>query len=522
MPDISRWVARIRAPLSVKFQAIFLLLCIVLLVTAVVSLSAIGRMRTQATQLDRLNDAVRWATGLELSIVAQEHQSSMLVLTRDETHYQKLVAERRRFKEALAELGKHPVDIAEIEAACRRYEQASEATAEAVRAGARERAQKLHIQQEHAIAHEIEALIRPVVARMQDARQAGLVQISREQRQVGWIVGGLFVCSIALAVALGGLLARSIVAPIRRVNDALEQIARGEFVSVADVVNRCEIGSLAAHVNLMSRQLADLYAREREVSRQLQEQIESLQRTQAQLVQAEKLSALGRLVAGVAHELNNPLQAIQGFSELVAERPGLDPETRQEVHTILEQTDRAARIVKNLSVFARASGPERVPTDLNDVIAKAVELKRYQLEVDGIQVHQHLEPDLPLAPLDSIQMQQVFLNLINNAHDVLRERGGGHLTLRSRWDRRGQRVVAEVIDDGPGILPRHLSKIFEPFFTTKEVGRGTGLGLSICHGIIAEHGGEISVQSAPGQGATFTVSLPLSQTQVAVMRPATF
>ncbi|HEY3065724.1 MAG TPA: ATP-binding protein [Methylomirabilota bacterium] len=510
---MTRWVADIRAPLSVKVQGAFVLIIVVVLATALVSFSTIGRVEREAQELHRVDTAVALLRGdLQYAIVAQQHLASMMLLTGDEVYYGKLVAERARFLDALAQLGTHGVpesEVGRLRAAFDRYRRASEATVEATRAGARERAQRIYLRQEHLIARDIDAMIQPLLAKAQSRREATLTRMTRDQTYTNVTMAVLFLLAIGLAVTLGSLLARSIVHPIRRVDATLERIASGEFASVDGVVSRDELGSLTIHVNRMRERLEDVSARERQADARLQEQVESLRRTQEQLAQAEKLSALGHLVAGVAHELNNPLTAILGFAHLLGQRPGVEGDARKELDVIEEQAARAGRIVRNLLLFARSQGPERVPTSLNDVIAKAVELKRYQLTVDTIDIDCILDPSLPITALDPAQMQQVFLNLLNNAHDALRAGGHGCLTIRTSWDRVADRVVAEVADDGPGIPADLLPRIFDPFFTTKDVGDGTGLGLSICHGIVAEHGGSITVESRPGEGTTFTISLPV-------------
>ncbi len=239
----------------------------------------------------------------------------------------------------------------------------------------------------------------------------------------------------------------------------------------------------------------------------VQRHLDQLQRTQIQLFQAERLSALGRLTSGVAHELNNPLAAIVGYSDLLIRRGLPDHDLKENLEIIRQQADRAARIVRKLLAFARADKPERVSTNLNELAEQTVSLLRYQLEVDNITVQTRLDGSIPNLLVDPHQIQQVLLNLITNARQAMAAIGHGTLTLTIR--REGGRVVIEVSDTGPGIPPEHLPHVFDPFFTTKEVGDGTGLGLSICHGIVKEHGGEVGARSVPGVETTFTIQLPL-------------
>lgn len=225
------------------------------------------------------------------------------------------------------------------------------------------------------------------------------------------------------------------------------------------------------------------------------------------LRQAEKMSAVGHLIAGVAHELNNPLAGVLGYSQLLLEMP-VDERVRRGLDAISREADRCKKIVRNLQTFARKHKPEVEPVSVNDVIMSTLELRSYQLKVDDIEVVTDLDEELPVTLADAHQLRQVLLNVIINAHQAMAERGdGGRLVLRSRCHDGEIRV--EVQDNGPGIDAGNMGKIFDPFFTTKEIGRGTGLGLSICYGIIREHGGRISAANVPGGGALFLISLPV-------------
>lgn len=228
-----------------------------------------------------------------------------------------------------------------------------------------------------------------------------------------------------------------------------------------------------------------------------------------QLLQREKLAAVGQLVSGVAHELNNPLAGVMAFAQLLEAAPGSVEEQRDAVHAIYKEAKRAARIVSNLLLFARERDPERTRTDLNAVMLDALELRRYVLRTQQVEVVTELDPALPAVWADPFQLQQVVLNLVTNAEYALKNVSHGKtITLRT-W-REGNRVFASVADNGTGITADVIDRVFNPFFTTKEVGEGTGLGLSISHGIIRQHGGQISVESVPGEGATFLIDLPLS------------
>ena len=227
---------------------------------------------------------------------------------------------------------------------------------------------------------------------------------------------------------------------------------------------------------------------------------------QAKLLHAEKMAAVGQLVSGVAHEVNNPLTAILGFADLLMENPELPESGRKDVRVILEQAQRTKQIVQNLLSFARQMPPQHRPVQLNTVISRTVQLRAYDLQSRGAEVVQELDPDLPEAIGDAHQLQQVFLNILNNAYDAVRETGRP-ARIEIRTTKRDNFVEVLFRDNGYGIS--FPERIFDPFFTTKEIGKGTGLGLSICYGIVREHSGEILCHNnADGQGATFIVRLP--------------
>jgi signal transduction histidine kinase len=228
------------------------------------------------------------------------------------------------------------------------------------------------------------------------------------------------------------------------------------------------------------------------------------------LLQTEKLATMGELLAGVAHELNNPLSVLVGQTVMLRQAVEGGPLAGR-AEKITRAADRCARIVKNFLALARQHPPERHHVLLNKVVQEAIELLAYPLRVADIEVTLDLAGDLPVLWADPHQLQQVVVNLVSNAHHAMREMPSPRqLRLSSRLDRARGRVVLEVADTGPGV-PRHIqAQIFEPFFTTKPPGQGTGLGLSICQGLVEGHGGSIRVESQPGQGATFLVELPLA------------
>jgi signal transduction histidine kinase len=237
-----------------------------------------------------------------------------------------------------------------------------------------------------------------------------------------------------------------------------------------------------------------------------------------QLLQAEKLAALGQTISGVAHELNNPLATILTWAERLSQRP-VDDKTKRGLETILSESERAAKIVRNLLTFARKRQSTRAMVDLNHVVRETLALRSYEQRITNINIVDALASGLPQVFADAHQIQQVLLNLIINAeHAMLTANGRGTLVVRSWHDRERESVVLEINDDGPGIAEELQPKIFDPFFTTKEVGKGTGLGLTVAYAIVQEHGGRIRLASNTGSGASFYVELPVSGTPL--QRPA--
>jgi len=232
---------------------------------------------------------------------------------------------------------------------------------------------------------------------------------------------------------------------------------------------------------------------------------ENLRKTQEQLLHSERLAAVGQLISGVAHELNNPLTAILGYSQLLTSSGQLGPQGVEYSEKLYKQAQRTHRIVQNLLSFARQHKPERIPVKMNQTVEETLALRDYDLRMSNIRVHLDLAPDLLVTAADPHQLQQVFLNMVNNAVDAILEGSTeGDLWVRTAME--SDRLVIEFTDSGPGV--KDASRVFDPFYTTKPVGKGTGLGLSICYGIITEHGGTIRVRNVPTRGACFTIELP--------------
>ncbi|MDB6129093.1 MAG: hypothetical protein JWM04_200 [Verrucomicrobiales bacterium] len=304
---------------------------------------------------------------------------------------------------------------------------------------------------------------------------------------------------LGFALLILWILIRKVTKPLRDLRDGAEAVGRGDFTRRVAVKSNDEIGDLASSFNGMTESVKNSQS-------QLEQTVQTLQATRAQLVQSEKLSAIGEFVAGVAHELNNPLTAVIGFSQLL-EQSGVDQKQQGFCQRVVQSAHRCHKIVHNLLSFARQHTPERKPADLSAIIESVVDILLYELRTSNIKLDLQLSRNLPKILADSHQLQQVFLNIINNARQAMEGRKGS--TIKVITSVHGQTVTATFEDNGPGISPENLNKIFDPFFTTKPVGKGTGLGLSLSYGIVKEHGGQISARSTVGVGTSFDIDFPI-------------
>jgi two-component system NtrC family sensor kinase len=314
---------------------------------------------------------------------------------------------------------------------------------------------------------------------------------------VGLSLGGIFVSAFVVSWC-----ERRVTRPLQQLHDSAEAVGRGDFSQRIERYSNDEVGDLAQEFNRMT---TNLQASRAELERAMQ----TVKTTQEQLIQREKLSAVGQFVAGVAHELNNPLTAVVGFSELLQTMP-MEEKNRGYLDVIAKSALRCHKIVESLLSFARQQAPERKLVQLHAVVEDVLEIMAYDLRTSGIKVQREFAATLPVIVADAHQLQQVFVNILINARQAIEpSQREGMMTIRTKIE--DGLVTIEFQDNGPGIRPENVARIFDPFFTTKPVGKGTGLGLSLCYGIIHEHGGKISVRSEPGQGATFVVELPVGQ-----------
>jgi signal transduction histidine kinase len=310
---------------------------------------------------------------------------------------------------------------------------------------------------------------------------------------------GLSVVGIVLSALGVSWFVRRVTIPLRELRDGAEAVGRGDFSRRIKFFSNDEVGEVAREFNRMT---TNLQASRVELERAMQ----TVKLTQEQLIQREKLSAVGMFVAGVAHELNNPLTAVVGLSELLKSLPaGASP--REYHDRIAKSAMRCHKIVHSLLSFSRQQPAERKLIQAHDVVGEVLDVMAYELRTNGIKVICEFTEVLAPIVADSHQLQQVFVNILSNARQAMEPAGrGGQITIRT-WQSEST-VCLEVADNGPGIRPENLARIFDPFFTTKPVGRGTGLGLSLCYGIIQEHGGRILAQSEFGKGAVFRIELP--------------
>lgn len=320
---------------------------------------------------------------------------------------------------------------------------------------------------------------------------------------------GISVAGIIVSALVVWFFIRRVTRPLVELRDSAEAVGRGDFSRRIERFSNDECGELAVTFNQMTTNLQNSRV-------ELERAMQTLKSTQEQLIQSEKLSAVGQFVAGVAHELNNPLTAVIGFSELL-QSAQTDEKTKGHLDRIAKSAHRCHKIVHSLLSFARQEAPERKLVELHTVLDEVLEIMAYDLRTSNITVIKEYAPSLPTILADPHQLQQVFVNILGNARQAIEPfQNEGRVVICTRctdgW------VTVEFQDNGPGIKPQHLARIFDPFFTTKPAGKGTGLGLSLSYGLIQEHGGKISAVSEPGHGATFIIELPVASAAPTALR----
>jgi len=353
------------------------------------------------------------------------------------------------------------------------------------------------------------------VARVVELENAA-AQLHEETRVLMLLLAAAGLYAVLLIRIAGKMHREHLWEPLGQLHEMVRQVRRGNLSVSASIPRSLEVGPLVESFLRLTTEVREM---RESLELKVAERTKELEATQGQLLQAAKLSAMGQLVSGVAHEVNNPLTSILGFSEVLLGNPKLTAQGRAHLETIRDEALRLKRVVAGLSTFARR-GPQRMERlDARRVLDKLVELRKYQLTAAGI--HLHVErPERPVwVEGDADQLLQVLFNLALNAEQAIQEvRETGDIWLGC--EAAGEEVRITVRDNGAGMKPEVTERIFEPFFTTKPVGQGTGLGLSISHGIVAQHHGRFVVGSTPGEGTTMCVVLPRVEAPQSERAPA--
>jgi len=314
---------------------------------------------------------------------------------------------------------------------------------------------------------------------------------------------------LSISLAITFFTHRLVNRPIKNLLTQTKRIGRGDLDALVENVSRDEMGELSDAFNKMTASLKSARMELEEWGKNLEgkvaERTREIKQMQNQLIRSEKLVSLGRLVAGITHEINNPLTGILMFANLTSRNSQLDSALRNDLNVIINEAQRCAKIVKGLLDFSRESIPQKKPASLNKVMEATLALIGRQSSFHNIDIVRDYQTDLPLIPIDENQIEQVFINMLLNASQSMP--GGGSIHIRT-YTENEEYVCLKITDTGTGIAEDDLQKIFDPFFTTKS-DKGTGLGLSVSYGIIERHGGKIEVQSNLSEGTTFTIKLPL-------------
>ena len=335
------------------------------------------------------------------------------------------------------------------------------------------------------------------------------------QNRVVYSFFAIGVGGVVIVLLLSFFITTGIIRPLREMLRATRRVAAGDLSVEIPISSKDEIGQLAESYNHMLAGLKQARQELEGYGRTLEEKVEQrsreLKKIQTQLMQSEKLTSLGRLASGVAHEINGPLTGILTFSHQMMRRLKDHPELQQELELIVKEATRASAVVHGLLDFSRETRPQKRPCHLNDLVRHTLSLIEGQAVFRGIKILKNLDPQVPLVLLDANQVQQVFINIILNSADAMPD--GGILTITTQAAAGDGYAQVHFADTGVGIPEKDLHRIFDPFFTTKGERRGTGLGLAVSYGIVERHHGRIEVQSEEGKGTIFTVKLPLQASE---------
>jgi signal transduction histidine kinase len=565
-------VARIPISVHMKLFIGFLAGSLLILAMAGLNLIVIEQMNQKVNERSYLQESLDRARQMDHLVTSQSHYRAMALLTPAEFWNDEITLAKMEFSEHLARLealkeanhqgrDKSFGGITEIN---ERYAQSSERVLGLYQSGDLDGALKLHIDEEHLISHELEGAMREVIADANLRRAAALEGFQADKELLTRIVWGFSLISLLTAMLLGLAISWAFIRPLRIIDRMVASIAGGDFTQRVKVTNGDEFGQLGQNINSMSGKLSSLYnkvqleLKERmqaeaalldaranlevkveERTRQLQsaneqlhQEISDRQYIEEQLLQAQKMDALGRLVGGIAHDFNNLLTPIMGYAQMgvTALPPGHDVTNYfQEIHNAAE---RGGGLIRQLLVFSRQQAIELKTINLNDVLANVDQMLRRLIREDT-QLVTVLAPDLGLVKADAGLIEQVLMNLVINACDAMPDGGvvtietcnvetcnvetcnieiceaaPGDIEAAAKGVAPGRPgVLLSVSDTGTGMTEEIKSHIFEPFFTTKEVGRGTGLGLSICYGIVEQINGRIEVASEPDRGTVFKLLL---------------
>ncbi len=337
--------------------------------------------------------------------------------------------------------------------------------------------------------------------------------IDLRNRVIFTFLGIAFVSVILLSI-IAYLTTTNIIKPLRELLYATQKVAKGNLAHRVQIKSQDEIGQLANSFNHMTMELQKATQNYLMLNRTLEDKVREksreLKEAQDQLIQSEKLTSVGKLAAGIAHEINNPLTSILINSHLIAEKLKGDDRFREDLNLIIDETTRCSSIVEGLLEFSRQTPPEKNPADINEVIEKTLLLLRSQLLVHNVEVDKDLHRDLPKVMIDINKIEQVFTNVVLNAIEAMPD--GGTLSINSQISADSRFIEIEFQDEGGGIPKENIRRIFDPFFTTKGT-KGTGLGLSVSYGIVQQHRGTIDVRSEVGKGTSITIHLPLNESK---------
>ncbi len=330
------------------------------------------------------------------------------------------------------------------------------------------------------------------------------------------VYGGPFVVIMSFILCL--ILYYFVTKPLSYLVEGMKRLSAGDMDYRINVESSDEIGILAHSFNVMSDELKEYKEKMENWTKSLEEEVQKktaeIYKAQEQLINTEKLASLGRMAAGVAHEINSPLTGIVTFSHLMLKRT--PPENTQDVedlNIIIDQAERCSKIIRGLLGFSRKTSSEKSMINLNTLLENTLTMVRHQSRFYNILFDLQMDGSLPEVNVDPNQIQQVFLNLLINAADAMEKKGKITLATRPVENNGSRFVEVEITDSGPGIPENIRGKIFEPFFTTKPVGKGTGLGLAVSYGIIKKHEGAIFIKDSPAKGASFCIRLPLARTE---------